>query len=140
MQRRQSISRSPQSRHYVLPDAIVVNEASLQLYVWRQGPQRGDRMPDVTELIMLSATLKCSEKLTALSLSAKSDRASSSARWSVFWKIKAVMATPRTLPRERIRYTVDADAACSIEVSSIRHAIKGPTRVIEQGYGCEMTS
>lgn len=30
---------------------------------------------------------------------------------SVFWTIDAVIATPHTLPRERTRYTVDAETA-----------------------------
>jgi len=38
-------------------------------------------------------------------------KASGSRQLSVFCTIVAVMATPHTLPKERMRYTVDADTA-----------------------------
>lgn len=40
-------------------------------------------------------------------------KASARPDFRVFWIIADVMATPQTLPRERIRYTVDAETAWS---------------------------
>jgi len=39
------------------------------------------------------------------------DSASDSLQLRVFWTIEAVIATPQTLPKERMRYTVDAEMA-----------------------------
>lgn len=55
-------------------------------------------------------------------------RASERPELNVFWIMADVMATPQTVPRERTRYTVDAETAWS-EGSVHSHLLPVPVPV-----------
>ena len=57
-------------------------------------------------------------EIHALSLSEISPRADGSSACNVVWTIAAVNATPHTVPMERIKYTVAAETAWSVQESA----------------------